>query len=97
MTTYLPTLSEFRALRDRFQTERRNMAYPALIAQKQALDVEIRALRKQRDAASKHDKQIIENNLLPLTWQYQYVSGQLAVIDGDRFASERVTKEAVAA
>lgn len=83
MTTCLPSLSDFRALRDRFQVERRNTAYPALIAQKQALGVEIRALRKQRDAASKYDKQIIENNLLPLTWKQQDISGQIAVIEGD--------------
>lgn len=83
---YLPSLSEFRALRDRFQAERRNIAYPALIAQKQALDVEIRALMKQRDAASKHDKQIIENSLLPLTWKQQDISGQIAVIEEAKVA-----------
>lgn len=81
--TYLPSLSEFRALRNRFQAERRMTALPHLKQQEAALSREIALLRRQRDAASKHDKQIIENNLLPLTWKQQDISGQIAVIEGD--------------
>lgn len=79
----LPTLAEFRLLRDQFQSERRAFVLPQLKTRKTALEAEIKVFYRKLAFASKHEKQVIENDMRPLQWDYQYICGQLAVIEGD--------------
>lgn len=75
---YLPTLAEFRSLRDDMQVKRRAVALPLLREQYEALDAQIKVLQK-RKGADKHRDQIIDNDLLPLLWKRQYLWGQLNI------------------
>lgn len=77
----LPTLARFRELRDFYQAQRRLNVLPTLNAAKVALGQQLGVLYKQHARASKHDKAIIENNMRPLQWEYQYIAGQVAVIE----------------
>jgi len=77
------TCNEFRAKRDYFIWLRRVESWDALKTRQTALWKEITVLVRQRDAATKHNKQLFENNLLPLGWAYQEIAGQLAVIESD--------------
>lgn len=79
-------LAEFRTRRDYFQWLRREQVLPQLKTQKSALKAQIDDLVVKRDAASKRDREIIENELRPLQWEYQYLWGQVAVIEGEHEA-----------
>ncbi len=79
----LLTLSQFRALSAFYKAERRKSALPILKQQEAALSQELTAFYRQLDAAGKHDKPIIENNMRPLQWDYQEVCGQIAVIESE--------------
>jgi len=82
----LLTCSEFRVLRDLYALQRRTHVLPQLNARKTALRRDLDVLYRQHDRAAKHDKQIIENNMRPLQVDYQYISGQVAVIEREREA-----------
>ncbi len=79
----LLALTAFRALSAFYIAERRKSALPMLKQQETCLSRELTAFYKQRDAASKHDKPIIENNMRPLQWEVQDVRAQIAVIESE--------------
>ena len=83
MTDYLPTLAEFRTLRDYFQYLRREQVYPQLKALEKGLNRQIEALMQQHSRAEKRDKELLENKLRPLQWEYQTVQGQIALIESE--------------
>jgi hypothetical protein len=97
--TNLLTCDEFRALSAYYKYLRREIALPTLKQRKSTLSRELGLLYRQRDdaATSKHDAQRIDTDMKPLQWDYQYVSGQIAVIESERdalLAAGAVLKEA---
>lgn len=81
----LPTLAQFCERRDYFQALRRLQALPQLRADKTALKREIDLLARQRDSMSKHDRHAIEGSLKAIWKTYSEVTGQLAMIEGDKY------------
>lgn len=82
----LLTCAEFQARRDFYQYLRREQVLPQLKERQTALRRDLDVFYRQYDQAAKHDKQIIQNNMRPLQVEYQYISGQVAVIENERDA-----------
>lgn len=76
----LLTCAEFRAKRDAFQAQRRKECLPLLKTRQTALWQEIKALTRQRDGMSKHDKQAVDGTLRALWAEWSYVYGQVEMI-----------------
>lgn len=83
MVAQLPTLAQFREIRDCQQAQRRADVYPSLDERRTALLAEIKRLQRQRDSMSKHDRQHIESSLTALWWDLQDIYGQLTVIESE--------------
>ena len=77
----LLTCAEFRVKRDQFQAERRKAALPALKAEKKRIDAGLTALSKKLEYGNDHANEIVYNNMKPLQWQKQELSGQIAMIE----------------
>lgn len=79
----LLTCTEFVALSAYFKRLRRAEVLPDLKREKDRLARDLGILYRQHKDADKHQQQVIESNMKPLQWQYQDVSGQIAVIESE--------------